>query len=132
MFRVGTDTNEAKLFPVLRFIEHPRYSSVTDVNDIGLVQTILPMIWSRGVGPICLPFYYPDVDFSGVDVIASGWGTTEFGGRKSDYLQKVDLTVLRNSDEKCVLSYPQIQDSQMCTYKEGKDTCQVSSYKLST
>lgn len=37
------------------------------------------MIWSRGVGPVCLPFYYPDADFSGVDVIATGWGTTEFG-----------------------------------------------------
>lgn len=84
------------------------------------------MTWSRGVGPVCLPFYYPDADFSGVDVIATGWGTTEYGGRKSDFLRKVDLTVLKNSDEKCVASYPTIQDSQICTYKEGKDSCQVS------
>ncbi len=84
------------------------------------------MIWSRGVGPICLPFYYPGADFSGVDVTATGWGTTEYGGKRSNYLQKVDLTVLRNDDSKCTSSYPTIQGSQLCTYKEGKDTCQVS------
>lgn len=114
------------MYFILRFIEHPSYSNVTDLNDIGLVQTVLPMSWSRGVGPVCLPFYYSGSDFSGADVIGTGWGTTEFGGRKSDYLQKVDLTVLRNNDEACLSSYPAIQDSQMCTYKEGKDTCQVS------
>lgn len=85
------------------------------------------MVWSRGVGPVCLPFFYPNADFSGVDVTATGWGTTEFGGRKSDYLQKVDLTVLKNDDPTCKEPYPTIQDSQMCTYKDGKDTCQVSS-----
>lgn len=97
------------------------------MNDIGLVQTVLPMVWSRGVGPVCLPFYYSGADFSGIDVTATGWGTTEFGGRMSNYLQKVDLTVLKNNDELCIKTYPTIADSQMCTYKENKDTCQVSS-----
>lgn len=88
------------------------------------------MAWSRGVGPVCLPFYSANDDFSGDDVIATGWGTTEFGGPVSDYLRKVDLTVLSNSDEKCVSAYPKIQDSQLCAYKEGKDTCQVSLIKI--
>lgn len=84
------------------------------------------MTWSRAVAPVCLPFYYPYADFSGFDVIATGWGTTEYGGKKSDYLQKVDLTVLQNSEGICRASYPNIQDTQLCTFKEGKDSCQVS------
>ncbi|XP_037033545.1 venom serine protease-like [Bradysia coprophila] len=123
----GRDTLEAKLYQVLEYIEHAAYNNETKVNDIGLVRTILPMVWSRGVGPVCLPFYYANADFSGVDVIGTGWGLTEFGGKKSDYLQKVDLTVLKNSDPSCQRTYPTIQDSQMCTYKEGKDTCQYDS-----
>ncbi|KAJ6647068.1 Venom serine protease [Pseudolycoriella hygida] len=123
----GTDTNEARVYAILRYIEHPNYSSETDLNDIGLVQTVLQMTWSRGVGPVCLPFNDANSDFAGVDVIATGWGTTEFGGRKSDYLQKVDLTVLKNDDPRCKSAYPNIQKSQVCTYKEGKDTCQFDS-----
>lgn len=79
---VGDDTEDAKLYTVLRFIEHPDYCNETDKNDIGLVQTKLPMTWSRTVGPVCLPFYYSGADFSGVDVIANGWGTTEFGKKR--------------------------------------------------
>lgn len=121
----GDDTQEARLYPVLRYIQHPNYFN--DTNDIGLVQTVMPIVWSRAVGPVCLPFYYPNADFSGVDVTATGWGSTEFGGPKSDYLQKVDLTVLKNDDPKCKTTYENIQESQMCTYAEDKDTCQVSS-----
>ncbi|KAG4069063.1 hypothetical protein HA402_008374 [Bradysia odoriphaga] len=123
----GSDTQEARLYKVLEFIEHADYNNETKVNDIGLVKTVLPMVWSRGVGPVCLPLNYPNADFSGVDVIGTGWGLTEFGGKKSDYLQKVDITVLKNSDPSCQGTYPTIEDTQMCTYKEGKDTCQYDS-----
>lgn len=122
----GDDTQFAKLYDILRYIEHSGYNNYTKVNDIALVQTVLPMVWSRGVAPACLPFYYWNYDFSGMDVTATGWGSTEFGGQNSDYLQKVDLTVLKNDDPRCKAYFSTAIDSQMCIYKENKDTCQVS------
>jgi len=52
-----------------------------------------------------------------------GWGITEFGGPKSDTLQKVDLNVI--SLKKCNDSYGDVTNDNICTYTPGKDTCQV-------
>lgn len=62
-----------------QFIEHPSYSNVTNLNDIGLVQSQLSILWSRAVAPVCLPFFYTSADFSGTTVTATGWGSTSFG-----------------------------------------------------
>lgn len=48
-----------------------------------------------------------------------------FGGAKSDVLQEVDVRII--SPQQCANSYNKwISDSQICTYTEGKDACQVS------
>lgn len=54
----------------------------------------------------------------------AGWGTTEFGGMKSDTLRKVMLSVISYRD--CRRSYPNLSHGQLCTYGRGKDACQVT------
>lgn len=125
-FFIGTDTSYTAVYAVNRFIEHPSYSTVTNQNDIGLVETKTPILWSRAVSPACLPFYYTTADFSGTTVTATGWGSTSFGGPSSNVLLKVNLNVTSNSAANCVGTYPTVASTQMCTFTPTKDTCQVS------
>lgn len=61
---------------------------------------------------------------------AVGWGKTSYGGPVSTNLQKVELTVIPNSE--CNKNYPyQISTAQMCTFSPMKDICDVSSIYLS-
>lgn len=56
---------------------------------------------------------------------AVGWGKTSYGGRVSTNLQKVELTVIPNSE--CNKNYPyQISTAQICTFSPLKDICEVS------
>lgn len=55
---------------------------------------------------------------------SSGWGLLEFGGMKSNTLQKVKLNVITLA--KCKQNYPDVSDSNICTFTPGKDTCQVN------
>lgn len=52
-----------------------------------------------------------------------GWGTTEFAGPTSNILQKAKVSVINLS--KCLNTFPNLVDSQMCTLGQGKDACQV-------
>lgn len=93
------------------------------MNDIGLIETTIPILYSRGVGPACFPFDYTTQSFQNSRVEAVGWGTTAFAGPTSNILKKATLTVISNSQ--CNTSYPNISSSQMCTYTPGSDTCSV-------
>lgn len=53
-----------------------------------------------------------------------GWGTTQFGGMKSKTLQEVMLTVITYRD--CSRWDSNLLYSQLCTYGENKDACQVA------
>lgn len=57
------------------------------------------------------------------NLIEIGWGTTEFGGVKSNTLQKVTLSVITYRE--CHRYYPDLLYSQLCTYGKEKDACQV-------
>lgn len=60
---------------------------------------------------------------------AVGWGGTSWGGPVSTNLQKVELTVIPNSE--CNKNYPyQISTAQMCTFSPMKDICDVSAFIL--
>ncbi|XP_037033544.1 venom serine protease-like [Bradysia coprophila] len=125
--KTGNETNYAAVYIVKRFVPKTDYSPTTNLNDIGLVETVNPILWSRGVSPVCLPFYYTSADFSGTTLTATGWGSTSFGGPVSDVLLKVDLNVLSNTNAQCTSTYPNVASSQMCTYSSQKDTCQRDS-----
>ncbi|XP_039436952.1 venom serine protease-like [Culex pipiens pallens] len=121
----GTDSPYAVLMPLTTFTSHTGYRAQTSVNDIALVRTRDEIVFTRGVGPACLPWQWPTATFNGQIVEATGWGTVDFGAPTSSVLQKVSLNVISN--ESCRTKMAGVTASQLCTFTAGKDTCQYDS-----
>ncbi|XP_044729853.1 venom serine protease 34-like [Chrysoperla carnea] len=121
----GSDTPKAKIYNSQQFLIHPSFNITTFANDIALVKTTTPIVFSLEVGPACLPLLYTTTNFVGTNVIELGWGTLGFGYPPSDILQKVDLRVI--SLNTCKETYSRVQNTQFCTYADNKDSCQGDS-----
>ncbi|XP_032688479.1 venom serine protease 34-like [Odontomachus brunneus] len=121
----GAETNASKIYTVSDFKIYPLYNSSLMDNDIALVTVNSVINFSEEVGPACLPFQHRWDSFAGNFVDMLGWGTTEFGGMKSNTLQKVTLSVITNRD--CRKSYQNLTYNQICTYGKNKDGCQFDS-----
>lgn len=141
------------------FIPYPSFDPTSLVNDIAIMRIYGSMQFNPGVSAVCLPirfvlsflceinrkFNQSVVLFCGAfsdrlnqntfvysQAEAVGWGKTSYGGPVSTNLQKVELTVIPNTE--CNKNYPyQISTAQMCTFSPMKDICDVSSiYSLSS
>ncbi|XP_058832231.1 venom serine protease 34-like [Topomyia yanbarensis] len=121
----GTDTTYAALHRVASIKIHESYNMTTKLNDIAIVRTMTEIVFTAGVGPVCLPFKYYGATFVGMELEAVGWGTTDFGEAKSNVLLKVSLPVIDPS--KCYQTYANYAPTQICTLAAGKDTCQNDS-----
>ncbi|XP_046828197.1 venom serine protease-like [Vespa crabro] len=121
--RTGNETDVTRLHMVEKIIIHPKYQ--TKRNDIAVIKSQSKFEYSMKVGPACLPFYYMQRNFTNQVVTALGWGTTSFGGPKSDVLMKVDLHVI--STKQCNKKFPDVRNNQLCTFDKGKDACQFDS-----
>ncbi|KAF4528108.1 hypothetical protein B566_EDAN016589 [Ephemera danica] len=100
-------------------------STVTQQNDIAVLETVQEITFNAAVGPVCLPFRYENDRFEGAEVIALGWGSTSFGGETSSKLKKVELNVV--SDDSCQRAFSNVGPDQICTFKNGSDACQSDS-----
>ncbi|XP_055705662.1 venom serine protease 34-like [Phlebotomus papatasi] len=123
----GRETPHTQLLVVSRFIVHPSYNPNPSRNDIALVQPSTPIIFNAGVAPVCLPFAHSSYTFQGMRVEATGWGTTDFGGRPSTRLRRVTLDVMANSVCASRLQNTNILQSHLCTFTPGRDVCQYDS-----
>ncbi|CAK9830266.1 Venom serine protease 34 [Anthophora retusa] len=121
----GADTNATVLHRVIKAIIHPNYVKAGGMNDIAMLKTENTIIFGNQVGPACLPFQHSPDTFGGSFVDLLGWGSTDFGGAPSDILQKVTLSVLTNLQ--CSRFYGNVTADQICTYADGKDSCQMDS-----
>lgn len=108
---------------IVRIQRHEYYNSQTLANDIAILTTESDIIYTRGVGPACLPFLYSRTFFDDKILWAAGWGTTFFGGPLSPVLKQVGLNAI--NQQQCQQSIHNLVDSQICTFTSGKDTCQV-------
>lgn len=123
----GSDTPYAAVYTLTRLLSHSAYRDAPSApNDIGLVFTATTMTLNHGVGSACLPFPFTGNTFAGNQVEGIGWGSTSFGGPKSQRLQKVSLDVITNAA--CRRSFTTVQGSHICTFRMGKDMCQVGTY----
>ncbi|XP_062559127.1 venom serine protease-like [Armigeres subalbatus] len=122
----GSDTSYARVYRISKLLTHPGFTSNPVSNDIALIRTSQPMNFNEGVGPVCLPWKYRSESFDGATVEACGWGDLDFGGPKSDVLNKVALTVISNQECSTRLNTT-IERQKMCTYAPTKDTCQSDS-----
>ncbi|XP_061389443.1 CUB and peptidase domain-containing protein 2-like [Musca vetustissima] len=129
---VDGDTAFEAQYRIQRIINHPNYASTSSStqNDISILVTVLPMEWSRGVGPICLPWRQRFDPFAYMQVDVAGWGTIAFAGMKSNTLQKAQLITVENRGCQERYNTTVIQSSHICTYDylgRGQDTCQYDS-----
>ncbi|XP_033225817.1 venom serine protease 34-like [Belonocnema kinseyi] len=81
--------------------------------------------FTNEIGPACLPFHHNRDSFSGAVVEIPGWGATEFAGPTLNILKKVRVSVINLS--KCLLTFPNLVDSQMGALGQGTDACQFDS-----
>ncbi|XP_055918186.1 venom serine protease-like [Eupeodes corollae] len=122
-FKSNGTTSFKKIYEAQEITIYPSYNqSRGDENDIALIRTKTSMEWSSYIGPMCLPFdqiHNTFENYTKVDTV--GWGTISFAGSLSKTLQTASVYVLSNSQ--CQLEQP----SELCTYANGKDTCQRDS-----
>lgn len=113
---------------------HPEYRPPAKYNDLALVRLSRIVRLSRAVAPACLN----TKAIAAKRAIATGWGHTEFGGKQSDVLMKVALTIVPNNE--CSPQYTKLQSAKrtlplgilpimMCAGEKagGKDACQGDS-----
>lgn len=120
----GNDTRYAEVYRIESFIKHESYDPNSETNDydIAVVKTANNIRYTRGVGPVCLPYNYAAPSFFESKIVTvPGWGATEFGGPSSAKLQKVSLNVM--TEASCKTQLTNINTRKMCTYTANKDTC---------
>lgn len=113
----GTETTFTANYKVVSIAIHP-------TADIAVIRTVR-MKFNDKVGPVCMPFKYEKDLFRSSTVVAAGWGSTEFGGPVSNILKKVNLKTIPNVE--CKTTHATLTTSEICTFTEGKDTCQYDS-----
>jgi secreted trypsin-like serine protease len=120
-YKSGTDTGNAAVYGVKRFVLHPSFNSTTQENDIALIELVKPVTFNAGVSPALLP--PSNLLFTNSVVEVTGWGTTSFAGPVSTTLQKVQTTVVSNAQ--CATYYGDgaIKNSQICTWMQNKGSC---------
>lgn len=100
-----TDVGNGQLRNVIRFVIHPRYSSLTTVNDIAVLQTQTAFVFGRNVRAIAIPPQgAPTPD--GASVVVTGWGHLQWG-QSTPFpiiLRGVSKPVVSN--ERCRVAYP--------------------------
>lgn len=108
------------VYDVEDIIPHPRFSSWTTENDIGLIKLASPLVFSDFVQPIALET--EDVG-NGEPATLCGWGYTSYPGSVPNYLQFVELETISLSQCKSLLDTI-IYDSQICTLTHvGEGAC---------
>ncbi|XP_011166277.1 venom serine protease isoform X2 [Solenopsis invicta] len=123
----GDETKATVLYRLEGCVIHPNYYENTGDNDVAVCKTSKTITFSANVGPACLPFRLRYKSFAGSNVTALGWGMMEFGGPKATRLQKVNLNVITLEECQNRLPNQGIKVQDLCTYTDGKDTCQMDS-----
>lgn len=130
---LNSGTSKKKDYRISLRYYHPQYSPAHIYNDLGLIALEEPVTFTPFIKPACL--YTRESAGRFIDLIATGWGLTEFGGERSPVLMKVFLDTF--TDEECNSTYKASRrlplgiqsDKQFCAGGRGleKDTCNVSS-----
>ncbi|XP_060758398.1 serine protease 33-like [Neoarius graeffei] len=111
-----------------RIINHPSYISVTDGNDITLLQLTNPVTFNNYVMPVCLAATRSDVR-PATNVWVTGWGDIRPNVPlpPPQTLQEVLVPTVSNSD--CAEVYSVITNNMICAglAEGGKDSCQGDS-----
>ncbi|XP_023345529.1 chymotrypsin-2 isoform X2 [Eurytemora carolleeae] len=111
---------------VTKIIIRKDYNVETSENDIAVLELVNPLVFTKTLGPICLP----DTSFilqPGEQVLATGWGQEKYEENLSKNLKKVNLNIF--ALKRCVEKYKGFSEKiigpgNICTLnKDGRDAC---------
>ncbi|XP_076061281.1 trypsin-1-like [Oratosquilla oratoria] len=124
-----SETDVTKRLSVKSIKVHENYNSNTFDNDIAIIELEEPIDFpsNNKIAPVCMPD--TTTDYSNVEAIVSGWGTTSSGGGQPNVLHEVTVTTLTNTDCESKYSASMITDNMICAGDPngGKDSCQGDS-----
>lgn len=120
------DETRARDFTVMEIREHEEYDMKTYENDIAILKTGRPTMFTSYVWPICMPPL--GESWEGYNSIIIGWGSMFFGGPHSHTLMEVSVPVW--NQQQCDRSFVhRIPDTVLCAgaFEGGRDSCQGDS-----
>merc|ERR1712183_91245 len=122
------ETHTVQGMKVERVIRRPDYNKDTFNNDIAILKLAEDVQFNDNVVPACLPSN-PNLQYTDREAVVSGWGTTVEKGKSSSVLKETSLTILSNTDPRCVAGSMErnVPHTKMCGYKQGTDSCQGDS-----
>jgi trypsin len=101
-------------------IIHQSYDPKKFVNDIGLIKLTKDIEFKKNIKPIALPSH--DKNFTGVDLIVTGWGRLYWEGRIPENLQQIKVSGI--SLKECTRFFYDVSDQHICTFEGfGKGMC---------
>ena len=121
----GEGTLDEKTVGVAKIFRHEKYDSGTMVNDIAVLE-LSEDVDIETYTPVCMAKTSDSKSFYGKPAKTYGWGTTTFGGKKSNILRTVTLPVVGPSNLKCQESMEEHHVGKICAGGLGKDACQVT------
>ena len=121
----GEGTLDEKTVGVAKIFRHEKYDSGTMVNDIAVLE-LSEDVDMETYTPVCMAKTSDSKSFYGKPAKTYGWGTTTFGGKKSNILRTVTLPVVGPSNLKCQESMEEHHVGKICAGGLGKDACQVT------
>ncbi|KAG5882467.1 hypothetical protein JTB14_014181 [Gonioctena quinquepunctata] len=128
-----TDSTEPQLLSIKRSIPHPEFESPSRYHDIALFELEKEAKWTLFVAPACLDTLRIHEE---KQMIATGWGRTEFSGDYSNHLLKINLDLVSinvcqtyfSSIDRSALSHGIDDELQICAGGGPvQDTCQGDS-----
>lgn len=112
--------------PASNIISHEEFNATEFFNDIALIRVKKPFEFSKEIQTIELSSTRPTPGTTG---LASGWGVLKENEMKPPPINLQGVYLKTISLEECRKAYGKltIQDSNFCTYSEGKDACEGDS-----
>ncbi|XP_059609031.1 trypsin alpha-3-like [Phlebotomus argentipes] len=108
-------------------IQHPQWNTQTIANDVAVLQTANPVVFSNLIQPIELGSVFVA---GGVSGVATGWGLTSHQGVAAEQLQYLHTATISNQE--CSQRLPGmghlVFDHKICAGGiQGSGTCQMDS-----
>jgi len=106
---------------IKRNVRHPRYNGRTNSNDLRVIVLKKPL--PKKYTPIALS-RSKSTRLAGKKATAIGWGVTSDNGNKAPtILREVKLNIISRNSCQAKYSKSEVDNSMVCTWTKGKDTC---------
>lgn len=104
-------------YAIQRIVNHPNWNRIALTNDISVLRTSTPIIFTDRVRPIGIGTAARIG--AGVRARASGWGLTSHPGQPAAVLQVLEVLTLTNEDCRArhnVINALRVHDNVICTF----------------